>query len=314
MDPVDIDSELFSEQEEDELLSGLRDAGHEVTRIRGARELLDHVDRWRVGCDLVFNLSVGYRGSERALQAPAILEAAGIPYVGSTPYVQELVHHKHHAKLVVAAAGLSTPPAAVVSPGRRPQLEAVTFPAIVKVLSEGASLGLERGKSVVSSAAAAIERAEELIRRYEQPAIVETFIPGVEIEVPLLIDPRARALGAVALTLDGAVVRGDGYLAADTVYDDGYGFAAAPPELEEARILDAAARAATELGIRDYGRIDFRVSEDGTPWFIEAETHPHIQQHSSFFVLAKKRGLQYHEMLGELVGIAAARTGTSLLG
>lgn len=306
-DPADIDSELISEQEEDELLSGLRDAGHEVHLIRGAKRLLGRIGYWRKRCDLAFNLSVGYRGSERALQAPALLEAAGIPYIGSTPYVHELVHNKHHAKLVVAAAGLATPAAVVVRPGFAADLREITFPAIVKPLSEGSSLGVEQGKSVVDSAGGAEERARELIRRYDQPALIEAFVRGVEVEVPITVDPIPRALGAVAITISGKVVAGDEYLASDAAYIDDYGFADLPADVDENRVIDAGMRAAHALGMRDYGRVDFRISSDGTPWFIEAETLPHIQRHSSFFFLAKRRGKLYHEMLDDLVAIAIKR-------
>lgn len=306
-DPVDVNSELLSESEEDELLSGLRDAGHEVLRIRDARDLLDRIGYWRDTCDLVFNRSAGYRGCERNVLAPAILEVADIPYVGSTPYVHGLVRNKHHTKLVVAAAGVPTPPSAVVHLDREPDLGSVTFPAIVKPLAESSSVGIERGKSVVNSPSAALHRARDLIRRYHQPAIVETFIRGTEVEVPIIADPQPRALGTVAITVGGQIISGDAYLAADTVYGDDYGFEALPSTVDEERIVRVAVTAAAALGLRDYGRIDLRVTDDGTPWFMEADTIPHIQRHSSFFALAKRRNARYHEMLGDFVNVAISR-------
>lgn len=307
MDPRDLDSELISEAEEDELVSGLQDAGHEVLRIGGAGDLLRHLGRWRNACQLFFNRSTGYRGDERSLMAPAVLEAAGLPYVGSTPYVHGLVRNKHHTKLVVHAAGIATPPAAVVRLGEEPPLTGISFPAIVKPLWESCSIGIERGKSVVADRAAALARAHEIAHRYRQPALVETFVRGLEVEVPVIIDPRPRALGALAITLHDRPVTGDDYLAADTVYGDNYGFAALPPHLDLDRVLDAAVRAASALGLRDYGRVDFRIAEDGTPWLLEANSHPHIQRHSSFFTLAHQQGLEYHEMLNELIRIATTR-------
>lgn len=309
-DPGDIQSELVSEAEADELQSGLRDAGHEIVRIRDVADLVNRIGHWRRACDLVFNRSTGYRGNERNLVAPAVLEAAGILYLGCSPYVHGLVRNKYHTKLVIHAAGVATPPAAVIRAGEAPNLGGVAFPAIVKPLCESSSLGIETGKSVVTDEAQAIARAQDLISRYRQPAIVETFVRGIEIEVPIVADPQVRALGAVAITLLGRVISGDEYLATDTVYDDGYGFAPPPTSIDVPRVLRAAEETARALGLRDYGRVDFRVAEDGTPWVMEANTLPHVQRHSSFFALAKERGLKYHEMLGELVEIAAARAGT----
>jgi D-alanine-D-alanine ligase len=305
--PRDIDSGLLSQEEEDELLSGLRDAGYDVELIDGLPALLTGIDEIRGRCDLVFNKSCGYRGVDDKLVVPAVLDAAGIPYLGSAPYVQGLVRNKHHTKLVAAAAGVRTPPAAVVAEGRTPSLAHVTFPAIVKPLGESSSLGVEAGKAIVDGPGAAIERARELIRLYHQPAIVETFVRGMEVEVPILADPDVRALGVVALTVDGQVVSGDVYLSSEVVYYDGYGFAPPPASLDGERVAEAAVQAAVALDVRDYARVDFRVAEDGTPWLMEANTSPHVQRHSSFFALAKQRGLAYHEMLDEIVSIATRR-------
>src|SRR5262249_5116696 len=95
-DAPDADSELLSEQEEHELLAGLRDTAHTILPIGDAGSLLKRLGYWRDTCDIIFNRSVGYRGIERKSIVPAILEAAGIPYVGSTPYVLSLTRNKYH--------------------------------------------------------------------------------------------------------------------------------------------------------------------------------------------------------------------------
>lgn len=305
--PADINSGLLSEEEEDELLSGLRDAGHEVLRIRGVSSLLSRMSYFRRHCDLVFNKSCGYRGVDEKLLAPAILEAACIPYVGSAPYVQALVRNKFHTKLVVAAAGVPTPPAAVVVNGEEPDLGHLKFPAIVKPIGESSSLGLEAGKAVVGDAASAVARARELIRLYHQPAIIEMFIRGMEVEVPIVTDPGPRALGVVAVTANGQLVSGDVYLTSEMVYHDDYGFTTPPTGIDVENIARAATRAATALGVRDYARVDFRIADDGTPWLMEANTSPHVQRHSAFYTLAKQRGIAYHEMLDQIIQIAAKR-------
>lgn len=309
-DPEDLNSELLSIAEEDELLSGFRDAGHEVILIPDTGELLKRLGYWRSHCDLVFNESTGHGGDQNGLLAPAVLEAAGIPYVGSGPHVHGLVRDKHHAKLVIGArTNVPTPSAVLVegSAGEPEGLATLMYPAIVKPVRESSSVGIEAGTSVVPDARAALARAQEIVRRYRQPALVETFIRGAEIEVPVLLDPAPRPLGAVAITLGGHVVSGGEYLSSSTVYGDEYGFADPPAGIDLERVLAAASRAAAVLGLRDYGRIDFRVADDGTPWFIEADALPHIQRHSSFYALAQKRGLAYHQMLDELIAVALSR-------
>jgi len=222
--------------------------------------------------------------------------------------VLSLTRNKYHAKAVVAAAGVLTPPAALLFDGVGVHLDKVIFPAIVKPVAESSSIGIEMDLAVVSSPAAARARAEELYRRYNQPVLVESFIAGSEIEVPILVDPEPQALGVLAIAIDGVLPAPSYYLASDTVYNNNYSFLEPPSTVDRVRVAAEAVRAARALGIRDYGRIDFRVSADGTPWFIEASTHPHIQRLSSFCELACRAGLAYHEMLDALVQVAVRRS------
>lgn len=305
--PADIRSELLAEFEEDELLGGLQDAGFEVVRIGGARTLVNRIGYWRKRCDIVFNRSVGYQGVERKVYAAAVLDAAGIPYVGSTPYVLALTRHKYHAKLVVADAGIDTPPSVVVAGSADLSLEALPFPAIIKPLAESSSIGISREASLVHTPSAAILQAKTLVSAYRQPALVETFVAGAEVEVPVFIDPEPRALGIVAITLEGRPIEGEAFLSSDAVFSDRYGFGDPPTYVDSTRVMRAAEAGARALGIRDYGRMDFRVTTDGTPWFIEASTHPHIQQHSSFNFLAQRSGRNYDAMLAEVVAVAVRR-------
>jgi D-alanine-D-alanine ligase len=310
-DACDADSELLSDQEEQELLAGLRDTGHDIIPIGDAASLLNHIGYWRDNCDIIFNRSVGYRGAERKSIVPAILEAAGIPYVGSTPYVLSLTRNKYHTKMVVRDAGVPTPPAAVLFGGITERLEVLNYPAIVKPLAESSSIGIEAGASVVATPEAARARAEVVHGRYGQPVLVETFVEGVEVEVPIIVDPEPRVLGLAAIGMGDQLPDGTHYLASDSVYVDDYRFLDPPAHIDAQRVTVAAVRAARALSIRDYGRLDFRVSSDGTPWFIEASTHPHIQPHSSFFVLARQIGMEYPDMLNMLIQVAIRRCGLS---
>jgi D-alanine-D-alanine ligase len=306
-DAHDADSELLSDHEEQELLLGLRDTEHEIIPIGDAGNLLSRIEYWRERCDIIFNRSVGYRGAERKSIVPAILEAAGIPYVGSTPYVLSLTRNKYHTKMVVHDAGIPTPPAVLLFGGTAERLESLCYPAIVKPLAESSSIGIEAGVSVVATPAAARARAAVLHSRYGQPVLVESFVEGIEIEAPVVIDPEPRVLGLAAVAIDNRLPEGTHYLASDSVYVDNYDYLDPPAYINRDRVAKAAVRAARALGIRDYGRLDFRVSADGTPWFIEASTHPHIQRHSSFFVLAQQRGMNYPEMLDMLIQVAIRR-------
>src|SRR5579862_9015561 len=152
-DPREIDSELFSHEEEDDLLSGLRDAGHEVVRIGDGAKFLNRVSYWRKRCDLVFNLSVGYRGAvDRKVLVPGALELAQIPYIGSAPHALTITRHKYHAEIIVAAGGVKTPPAVLwTGPDCNVDLAQLPYPVIVKPAWESSSIGIVAGRSRVGT-------------------------------------------------------------------------------------------------------------------------------------------------------------------
>jgi D-alanine-D-alanine ligase len=309
-DPAGVDSELLSDEEENDLLSGLRDAGFDVVRIGDGYSLASRPGFWRNRCDVVFNLSVGYRGLDRKSYAPGVLELARIPFIGSNAYALSLTRHKFHAKLVASAAGVPTAGAALWSDTRdTAKLRDVPYPAIVKPVAESSSIGISAEGSIVRTVGEAEARAAWIVEKFRQPALVEEFIRGTEVEVPLIGVGEVKGQGVVAITKNNEVVAGDTFLTGESVYVDNYGFRSPVPELPEARIIQTAELAARALSIRDYGRIDFRVRDDGTPMFMEASTHPHIQVHSSFYELAKMRGLTYPNMLREIVETGCARLG-----
>jgi D-alanine-D-alanine ligase len=315
-DPADLNSELLSAEEEEEIVRGLREAGHEVVCIGDVSRLLSNIPAWKRSCDIVLNRSVGYRGTERKSMAADVLEAAQIPYVGSTPYVLSLTRNKYHCKMVVADAGLPTPSAAMLHGGLADHADRVAYPAIVKPVAESSSIGIEMGLAVVQNAAAARERAGMIAARYHQPAIVESFIEGIELEVPMIADDAGcmRVLGISAVAVNSTFPAGLQYLASDSVYDDNYDYIDPPAHIDLHRVTALAECGAAALGMRDYGRMDFRIDAAGNPWFIEASTHPHVQVHSSFCHAARQHSLSYSGMLNAVIQAGVHRYPASVSG
>ena len=74
-----------------------------------------------------------------------------------------------------------------------------------------------------------------------------------------------------------------------------------------AKLQETALAAYRALKLRDYGRIDMRVSSKGEIYVIEANPNPWLSSGQEFFMAAKKSGLSYTQMIGEIVDLAMAR-------
>lgn len=150
-------------------------AGHHTDRIGNIHALVSRLvagDRW----DLVFNIAEGVSGRSREAQVPALLEAYGIPYTFSDPLTQALGLDKAMAKRIVRDAGLPTAPFGVIDAAMDVICPDLPFPVFLKPLAEGTGKGCENA-SKVCDAEAAIRVAQNLIARFAQPVLAETYLP-----------------------------------------------------------------------------------------------------------------------------------------
>jgi len=73
------------------------------------------------------------------------------------------------------------------------------------------------------------------------------------------------------------------------------------------KLSEIALKAYRAVKLRDYGRIDMRVSSKGEVYVIEANPNPWLSSGQEFAMAAKKSGLSYTQMVGEIVSLAMAR-------
>jgi D-alanine-D-alanine ligase len=293
----------------DAIETALRQLGHHPDRIGHVRQLaarLAKSDRW----DLVFNIAEGLGGIAREAQVPALLDAYGIACTFSDPLVMALTLHKGLTKTVVAAAGLPTPRFAVIENPADVERVDLPYPLFAKPVAEGTGKGVTPA-SKAKDAAALASVCRDLLARYQQPVLVETFLPGREFTVGITgTGPKASAIGTLEIMLL-ADAEADVYSYVNKERCE---------ELVEYRLVhaagDAQVRAAEQvalaawrlLGCRDAGRVDLRCDAAGVPSFLEvnplAGLHP---EHSDLPILATKVGLPYVELIRRIVASAEPR-------
>ena len=168
----------------DSLGGALERLGLEVDRIGTVRQLAQRLvagERW----ELVFNIAEGLKGVGREAQVPALLDAYDIPYTFSDTMVMALALHKGMAKRVVRDCGVPTAPFAVVETMADLAAVELPFPLFAKPIAEGTGKGVTSA-SRVASATALRKLCRQLLERYRQPVLVETFLPGREFTVGII--------------------------------------------------------------------------------------------------------------------------------
>lgn len=284
----------------------LRRQGIETVRIGTVRDLAERLvagERW----DLVFNIAEGLKGVAREAQVPALLEAYDIPFTFSDAMVMALSLHKGMTKRVVRDHGLPTAPFAVLeSLGDVARVD-LAYPLFAKPVAEGTGKGVSPASRVASPAA--LRRVtRQLLQRYRQPVLVETYLPGREFTVGLTGTGAEAAVLAVLEVRLNERAEGAAYSYRNKeecesrvhyrLADDG--------EAQEA--ADVALAAWRALGCRDGGRVDLRSDAGGRPQFLEANPlaglHP---EHSDLPIMCTLRGIGYDDLIGRIVASALRR-------
>ena len=180
--------------------AALLELGYQTDRIGNAKQLISRLavgDRW----DLVFNFAEGLYGIAREAQVPAILDVFNIPYTFSDPLVLSLALHKGITKSVVRQGGVATPDFAVVECEADIDAVDLPFPLFAKPVAEGTSKGIS-GASKIVDRHGLREVCVDLLRKFRQPVLVETFLSGREFTVGVTgTGDAAVAVGTMEILL-----------------------------------------------------------------------------------------------------------------
>ena len=286
--------------------STLHSLGYETDRIGHVMNLVDRLsrgDRW----DIVFNIAEGMFGSGREAQVPALLDAYKIPYVFSGPLVLAVTLDKAWTKMIVRDAGVPTPDFFVVTRYGDIQNIKLPFPLFAKPLAEGTGLGISED-SVINNPAHLEKRCNYLLKKFQQPVIVEQFISGREFTAGIIgTGEDARCIGVIEIILKSNAEK--------NVYSY-----INKEECEERIIYtltdSAAANTCIPIALKawkairgeDAGRVDIRFDEKGNPNFLEVNPlsgiHP---EHSDLPILAKLHGIEYRELMEMIMNSAVKK-------
>ena len=285
---------------------GLESLGHDYT-IVDSETVEFQSCMLAESCDLVLDHTDTYHG--RGLYRPLVrilLENSGARVVGSDARACFLTDDKAAAKSRLREAGIPVPPGIVL----RSKSERIPLwlkpPLVLKPSYEHMS----RGVQVADTMEEAHNLAGQLIDSLKQPILVESFIPGRELAVSIL-DSRdgLRVLPVLEWDIgsDATSMLTEQFKLLDPT-DEMHRFRKADLQEDLKHELEAFSLGAFRaLGLRDYARLDVRLSSDGTPFFLEANTTPSLEPLEALAVSAEWAGFNYAALVHCLLSSAARR-------
>ncbi|MEI6971134.1 MAG: D-alanine--D-alanine ligase [bacterium] len=303
-------AEFDSDETVAELAGAMRSLGCRVDRIGNARTLCRRLaagDRWQ----LVFSIAEGLYGRSREAQVPAVLELFEIPYAFSDPLACAVTLDKAAAKTIVRHAGLRTPDFRVV---RRPA-DAVAirmgFPLFAKPIAEGTGKGIDE-LSLIESHQALQKVCRRLLKRFRQPVLIETFLPGREFTVGILgTGCNARVLGTMEVEVLPASGRSIYSLDMKERCEELVRYSPLRDRKLAAQIERLALDCYVALECRDAGRVDVRLDATGRAHFLEVNPIPGLHPtHSDLPMIATQQGMSYPDLIGAIIESSLLRTRT----
>ena len=309
---------LTAEYDSANTVSAVADAlaglGHTVSVVDADAEAWRFFLSRKGDLDMVFNIAEGIPGESRESQIPALLDMLGVPYTGPGVRTTAVCLDKGVTKKILQANRIPTAPW-VLYPEEARGIAHLRFPVVLKPVHEGSSIGITGGRSRAQNPAEALKKAHGLLRTFSQPILVEEFLPGAEITAGLFGNRTLEMLPLLEIYTEMYPSRclGMATAAAKTVYESD-AFSGPPRRLSEQqvrRIRELALRVYRILGLRDFGRIDFRLDGDGEPNVMEVNPipgiNPRVEEVSYFTKICRMAGMTYPEMIERIVGEALER-------
>jgi D-alanine-D-alanine ligase len=316
--PQNLDLSIIEVKNEIEFVeNSLRKAGFKVNvlPVYNARRFIN--DILNLKTDLIYNFcEMVELESQEEVFAAGLFELVKVPYTGAPPMTLGLCLDKAKTKIILSHYGIPTAKFDLFNESidgcKKINLR---FPVIVKPVHEDASAGINE-KSVVYDRKELEERVEYIIKMFKQPALVEEFIDGREVNVAILGNnpPVVLPISEIDFShlpshLPKIVSYEAKWIPNTDYYEKTIPICPAPlePELER-KIKDIALSCYKIMGCRDYARVDMRIDKEGNPYVLEVNPNPDLSRNAGFMRSASVYGLTPEETIVKIAEIAIERS------
>lgn len=295
----------------------LQNCGYQVIPIEADEKAYFKLAKNKKKIDLAFNLAEGLYGKDREAHLPAILEMLKIPYTGSSPLTEGLVLDKAKTKDILISKKISTLNYQLFFSGEEPLDKKLQFPLIIKPMAQGSSAGITN-KSVIYNERSLRFQVKKMIKAFQQPALVESFLAGREFSVAMLGNPP-KILPVIES--DHSILPKK-YLPLDSLEvkwifeeENNSNYLTCPAKLDpllKKKIEKICLDTWNALNILDWCRIDIRCDEKENPYVLEVNSPPgilppEVSTTSYFPLAARSAGMSYEQLLQTIINTAFER-------
>lgn len=273
--------------------------GHDVTMIPATTSLLYDIKN-AGDFDVIFNSAVGLNNKDEQANIVGMLELLDIPFVGSGLLPQVVSLNKEHAKATFRAVGVPVSPFQTFYSVDTKLDDDLHFPLFVKPVREGSAVGITE-KSLVHNQEELDEQVHFILENFNQPALVEGYLPGREFSVGVLGTKNPEILPIMEViipeehgTTQTVDIKANNMVERSCPAD-------ITSELEN-EIKENVLRAYDVLGCSEMARVDVKLDEDGVPNIIELNAIPALEEgYAHYPLMAAEAGYDMPALVEKLV-------------
>ena len=313
---VDL-SEVGVLDEMEDIKTALDSLGYRTSIVNVNSDTYRLIDYLRVEKpDVIFNLVECIENeSLQEMNVAGLYDLLKIPYTGAGPLALGTALNKPRVKEILTYHGIRTPDYQVFRAEDRIVLkEGMTFPLIVKPSHEDGSVGIS-DLSIVYNASELRKRVRAVHAEFQQPALVEQYVDGRELNVAILGALNPQVLPVSEIDFSGLPADMHRIVSYEAKWMHGTAAfvgtrGVCPAKLtarQESEIKKSALAAFHLIGCRDYARVDFRLTPEGVPYVLEVNPNPDISATAGFARSARTAGYSYPDLVGAIVNSAMER-------
>jgi D-alanine-D-alanine ligase len=316
------DDDFYTIDQLKDALRGL--SGYNFTYLNNHSTLLQDLIKLKGKIDYVFNLcDEGFFNNPRQeLHIPALLEMLGIPYTGAGPQCLAFCYDKSLVRGIAKEMGIPVADAFFIKPEDTTFELPFGFPVIAKPNFGDSSFGITQrcvANSVEELTLAIAEIREKF--GYEKPILVEEYLTGKDMSLGIIGNPPESYIVLPIIEEDYSCLpeglpRICGYEAKwlpDSPYWNIKSIPAELPEQTKRFIEECSLKLFERLEARDYCRFDWRLDGEGNPHILEVNPNPGWCWDGHLAKMAKVAGMDYREMLENILKAAEQRIGAMLI-
>ena len=290
-----------------EIGKAIEQNGYDLEYIGNIYNLHDKLISGNFDCDIIFNIAEGFGTRNREALIPSLLEFYHIPHTASDAYGMCLNLNKQHTKILVNSLGIPVPKGFCfknINNDVLTKVKSLKFPLVLKPNCEGGSMGLY----LVHTIEELLEKAMYLIQTYSFELLVEEYIEGSEITVPIIGNREtAKALGVMTILnedfTDIPLYDNSLKYIDNVINSTQFKYS---QDIKK-KLLDYSVQIHNYFDLHDYSRMDFRLKPNGKIYFLEINAMPSLCRDCSFEQCGELIGLSYYQIVGEIINAARKR-------